>query len=116
MSSEDKVLAAISYLGPLSILSFFVGKTPFVKFHAKQGIVLFLVVVVIRIALSVLTMVFGWNYGYGYGMMGWGMMGGGFIGSALSVAIFIAVIAGIIKAMSGEQWHMPFIGDLAQKF
>ncbi len=111
-STEDKALAAIAYLGPLSILSFFVGKTAFVRFHAKQGLALFLTALVVSLALRILALLLWPGYHYGYGMM----MGGGFLGAIYRIALAVAMIAGVIKSIEGVEWRMPFISEIAKKF
>ena len=42
MDSNDKVFGILSYIGILWIVGLAAGKTPFAKFHANQGLVLFL--------------------------------------------------------------------------
>ncbi|MEK9177212.1 MAG: hypothetical protein AAB923_02855, partial [Patescibacteria group bacterium] len=45
--NQNTAMAVIAYLGPLVIVSYLIGKDDaFVKFHVKQGLVLFVVEVV----------------------------------------------------------------------
>jgi uncharacterized membrane protein len=93
-SSDSNLMAALSYVWVLSVVMLVIKKDDeFVKFHAKQGTVLFLVSVVAWLLSMVLF----------------------FLGPLLSVAIAIVCIIGFIKALSGERYKLPVIGDLAEK-
>ena len=57
MDSNDKVFGILSYIGILWIVGLAAGKTPFAKFHANQGLVLFLAEIVIGIAGGILSFI-----------------------------------------------------------
>jgi hypothetical protein len=43
-SQDNKLMGILAYIGPLIIVSYLVAKDdPFVKFHIKQGLVLFVI-------------------------------------------------------------------------
>ena len=66
-----------------------------VKFHVKQGLVLFI----------------GW-------IIVWGLMmipGIYFIGSLLNVFLFVLMIVGILNALGDKQVPLPLIGKFADK-
>ncbi len=86
--SEEKIWAAVSYLWILSLVAR--KNNPFVRFHASQGALLF--------ALSIIFM----------------LIPG--IGWLLNILIGIAAIIGIIKALQGEKWEIPVVGQFAIKF
>lgn len=95
---ENKVLAAIGYISILCILPLVLKpKSAFCKFHGKQGLVL-LIAAVITGALNVIPIL------------------GQILFVIGSVAITILSILGILKALSGEYWEMPYIGEYAKKF
>lgn len=86
---ENKIWAAISYIGILSIVVLLVKKdSAFAKFHAKQGAVLF-----VAGFLSAIPVV-GW---------------------AVGIVVLILAVMGIINAASGKMWKLPVLGDLAAK-
>lgn len=87
-SQEEKLWAALSYLGVLSIVVLLVKKEKFVHNHAKQGFLVF--VGECFMFIPVINFLFGWAIGL--------------------VAIILAIV-GIIKAVSGEAWKVPFIGE-----
>lgn len=73
----------------------------FVRFHAMQSTVLFLLMLV---ASAVITWLFGWIF-----------LIGGLIDLLLS-SIFIGVWLFLMyKAYTGEEYKMPIIGDVAWK-
>lgn len=87
---ENKVLAAISYLWIISLVILLIKKeSPFAKFHAKQGLILWIASVVCWIIPVV-----GW---------------------ILNLVIFIFIVIGFIQAMSGKWWKVPGVGQLAEK-
>ena len=61
----------------------------FVRFHAKQGTVIFAVSIIL----------------WFIPIIGW----------LLQIAVLIAVVIGFLKAYSGERFKMPVVGDLADK-
>ena|SRR3989344_1126058 len=94
---DDKTLMGIfSYLGPLVIVSYLVAKeNPFVKFHIKQGAVLF----VIEIALWILGTILPplWM-----------------IIKLLNIATLIYAILGIVNVTRGLEKKLPLIGDYSR--
>jgi uncharacterized membrane protein len=70
---------------------------PFVKYHVKQGLVLFIGWIVTAIV------------GY-IPVIGW------ILAPLMSLALLILLIIGIMNAAKGEQKELPFIGQYAEKF
>ena len=85
-------LAALSYVWILCLIPLLGSKDEFVKFHAKQGFVLFLIELVLALV--------GW-----IPLVGW---------LASLIVVLVAVI-GIIKALNGERWEIPYIYNLSKK-
>ena len=71
---------------------------PFVKYHVKQGLVLFIASVIVSIIIRVLPVI-GW-----------------IIAPFLDLAILIFVIIGIMNAVNGVQKPLPLIGQYADNF
>lgn len=91
VSQDEKLFGALSYLWIVSIIVLIMKKdSEFVKFHARQGLVIFLV-----------SIVLGW-----IPIIGWPI---------LDVILIIVVVVGLMKAMGGEKWEIPVIGALAKK-
>ena len=69
---------------------------PFVKFHVKQGLVLFITSIIVNIAGSFLRFYF--------------------IGSILGLGVFVLFIVGIMNAINGKEEPLPVIGGFAKSF
>ncbi len=90
---ENKVVAALSYIGPLFFIPLFLKReSPFCQFHAKQGLAFFVV----------------W-------MIGWIVFWFPILGQLLALVVFVVDVYALIKALQGEKWEVPVIGDLAKK-
>ena len=88
---ENKLWGALSYISIISIIVLLTKKdSEFAKFHAKQGVVLFIASILV-----------GW-----LPFIGW------FI---ISPIVLLLSLAGIIMAAQGKMWKMPLIGDIAAK-
>ena len=94
---DNKVLAAISYLGALCLIPLFLKKTsPYVQFHAKQGLVLFIAEIIVSFVNIVPFL----------GQLVWLVVA--------FVFLWLSVV-GIIKAWNGVCWEIPFLADYAKK-
>ena len=86
---DNKTVAALSYIWILFLLPLLLKRnSKFCQFHAKQGLVLFI--------FSFVT----W-----FPIIGW----------LLGLAIIVASVMGIVKALSGESWKIPFVYGLSEK-
>ncbi len=95
---QDKIHLVLSYLGILSLIPLLTVKdSAYVQYHAKQGLVLNLVVGVGLVVLGLIPIV-------------------GLLGCLLGPALLVVDIIGIMKALKGERWQIPVITDLAAKF
>jgi uncharacterized membrane protein len=87
---SNKVLAALGYVGIICFVPLFLKKnSPFAQFHAKQGLILFIIEIV------------GWIIP----VIGWILM---------VVAIVYAVL-GILAALNGRYWKMPILSKFVGK-
>lgn len=92
------MIAALSYIWVLCLIPLLTRRNDeYCQFHAKQGLVLFIV----SFAVMVLGMVpiLGWLIIL---PLGW-------------LVIIIFSIFGIINALQGKKWIMPYIGKHAEK-
>ncbi|MEQ1849082.1 MAG: hypothetical protein ABL890_00645 [Candidatus Peribacteraceae bacterium] len=86
---KNKDMAAVSYVWILSIAVFFgVPDSPFARFHARQGIILFLMTIIAAL-LPV-------------------------IGTVLLLLLFGAMIYGFSNAARGQAVLVPIVGELAE--
>lgn len=91
--NDNKLIAALSYVWVLFLIPLLAKRdSKFCQFHAKQGLLLFLVEVV-----------------------GWLVFWIPIIGWLLFLAVVVVAIIGILKALSGQYWELPVLGEYAKK-
>lgn len=94
----DRVEAALSWLWLLSVVFLVLGwHRPFVRFHARQGVVLF-----------VLSMA-AWVVAPLAPVGGWRLQG------LLQFVVFLTVVIGFLQALRGRWWELPFLARLASR-
>ena len=90
---DNSFLAAIGYIWILCFVPLFLKrKSKFAQFHAKQGLILFIIEII------------GWLV-FWIPLIGW----------VLFLAILVLAIMGIMNALQGVWWDMPYLGKYAQK-
>lgn len=90
---ENRFLAVLSYLGVLCLVPLFLKRdSNFAQFHAKQGLLLFVVELV------------GWII-FQIPVIGW----------ALGLFVFALVLMGVYNAWEGKYWEMPILGKYTEK-
>ncbi|MBI5139396.1 hypothetical protein HZA26_02185 [Candidatus Nomurabacteria bacterium] len=95
-AGHNTLMGVLCYLGPLVIVSYFMGKDePFVKFHVKQGLVLF----GIEILIGVVTPMFFWQMSS--------------LMKLLNLATTILSIIGIVNVVQKKEKMLPIIGGLS---
>ena len=99
---DNKGYAIISYIWFLPIVSYFVAKeSPFARFHAVQGINLFILEMVVGLGLRIVNWMFGWFSFFSHVM------------SALSgisgLCFLVLMIIGIVNAAGGEKKELPVV-------
>lgn len=90
--SSNKIVALLAYIGILFIVPLVAApNSPYAKFHANQGLLLFL----FNIAVGIVSII---------PVLGWIV---GVVGSVVSVIFFIL---GIVNAIKGQAKELPLIG------
>lgn len=86
-----------------------------VRFHAFQGIFLFVVYLIIDWFLGPVVRVSGLPYAAGAWRVGVPVFSAVAVVSLLKLAVFIAWIFMLAKTAKGEQYHLPILGELAER-
>ena len=95
----NKLMAAISYVWILFLVPLLAAKDDaFARYHANQGLVLFIVDTAVGIVGKILESILGSI--------------GGIIFGALGIVIFVLFIIGIVNALKGEMKPLPLIGGI----
>jgi len=102
-AERHKVMGILAYLGILCLVPILAAKdSPFARYHANQGLVLFLLEIVLLISTNVLAVVFS-------------MLSLGFINFFLGLVHLVPLvllILGIINAAAGKCVPLPVIGGI----
>ena len=93
---KNKAMAIIAYIVFFIPLLTDAKNDPFVKFHVKQGTVLFTAAVVAWLVVRVLPII-GW-----------------ILSPIFNIAVLVFAILGIINAANGEEKPLPLIGQLSE--
>lgn len=95
-TKKNTGMAVIAYLIFFIPLLTDAKNDPFVKFHVKQGLVLFLGYVIEMVLVR-------------FPVIGW-------FAPLLGLGLFVLLIIGIVNAVNGEEKPLPLIGELAKNF
>jgi uncharacterized membrane protein len=102
-AEKNKVLGIIAYLGPLCLVPMLAAKdSPFAKYHANQGLTLFLLEIIISIGLYVIDLII-FSVVPAIGMLT-------SILSIVHLVPLILLVLGIINAAQGKCVPLPVIG------
>jgi uncharacterized membrane protein len=101
-AENNKILGIVAYLNILWLVALLTGKdSPFAKYHANQGLVLFIVEIALIVVLQIIDRILE--------MLGLSLVS--FLFSSISVLVVIGlVILGIINAAAGKCVPLPVIG------
>ncbi len=93
----QKLLAVISYIGVLSLLSMIlVRENEYVRSHVRQGVALFVAEIICTLILVIPFI--GWIIGF----IGW-------------ILCILFSVLGLIKVIKDRKWQIPVLGKLAMK-
>lgn len=103
--SNDKVYGILSYIGILVLVPLLAGKTQFARFHANQGLVLFIADIIFAVIINISVFALSLIPFVGAAI-------GGIISGVFGLGIFILMIMGIVNAVNGEMKPLPIIGGI----
>lgn len=107
LSVEDRVLLVFGYLGPLALVSLVASRREFVKWHAKQGLVLTATLLVLYPILRFVHFVLNRYM--------WAVFGELFWAAAWLVVLglLLVTLVCVVRGLEGERFKIPMLGDLA---
>jgi|SRR5574343_30274 uncharacterized membrane protein len=106
-SADNKIIMAV-----IAYVLFFVPlltddkKDPFVKYHVRQGLVLFILAVIVWIFNGMIYSLFPFSMWGFASMISW----------ILNLAVFVLFILGVKNALTHKEEPLPIIGKFAEKF
>ena len=108
-SERSRWIAAMSYLAFLCFFSLWRSKDdPFIRYHARQGFLLLLGECVVLVATLILEVTIGKLRLVGMLVIVLFRLAAGLGALTLSVV-------GFVKALFGEYWHLPLLGDYRER-
>lgn len=109
LGDQDRLLLVFGYLGPLALVALTATRREFVKWHAKQGIVLWAALGVVYLALRFVYFLINWLRFTALAEMFrfavWLVVAG----------VVVAAVFCVIRALEGERFKLPLLGDLADR-
>ncbi len=91
-AKTHRTTAALSYVLLLFIVPMAKKNSAFCQFHAKQGIVLFVVWVIVSFCAWI-----------------------PFVGWAAWLSLLIVNVMALVKTLNGEMWELPILGKYAKE-
>lgn len=105
--NQNKVYGILAYIGFLFIVPLLAAKeSPYAKFHANQGLVLFLAEFILGVVVGVINVILT------IATLGVLTPLCTLLSSAVTVFGFVLMVMGIINANSGEAKKLPLIGNI----
>ncbi len=108
------VAGALSYVLGLvtGVVFLLIEKDKFVRFHAYQSIFLSVAWIAFWVVFNILETIF-WQISFlGFIAAIIGIL----LSLVLGLGMLVLVIVLIIKAYQGEQWKVPYIGNMAERY
>ena len=96
---QNTAMAVVAYILFFVPLLTDAKNDPFVKFHVKQGLILFILSVLVYVIGMVLPWYMWWR-----------------ISSLLNLGFLILFILGIMNVVNGKMEKLPLVGQFADKF
>lgn len=108
MLDEERLLIIFAYMGPLAFVSLAAARSSFVRWHARQGLllaVLTLVTFVVLRPLHTLTYII------------WPFLGEVFLTMEILVGFgfFLLAVLCLVRGLERTRFRIPFLADLADR-
>ena len=102
---QDKIMLVLAYVGILALFPLLTVKdSPYVTWHAKQGLALLAAGVIGYIGIGIVTAL---PFLHCVGVLAW---------LAFSIALLVVDVVAMAKALNGERWRVPVVANIADKF
>lgn len=110
LNDQDRLLLVFAYLGPLALFALVAARKEFVKWHAKQGMVLSATAFLLWIPLRGFYLVLK--------RLAWPLIGDLFWLGVVLVGIggLLTLFLCAVRALEGERFRVPVLADLADRF
>ena len=103
---QNKVLAVLAYFWILFLVPLLAApNSQFARFHANQGLVLFLADIASGVVIGILSAILIWIPIAGVILIG-------LISAAIGICLFVFMIMGIVYAATGKAKEVPLLGKI----
>ncbi len=109
LRDEDRLLVIFAYLGPLAIVSLAAARNDFVRWHARQGLLLgstaLVTFVILRLPHALLYKI-------------WPFLGEIFqtFEILIGFGFFLAAMLCLVRGLEGNRFKIPFLADIVERF
>ena len=103
--STEKAYGVLSYIGILVLIPLIAGKSPFARYHANQGLVLFIAEIILGVVDGILFAILGLIPFVGLLIVS-------ILSGVVGLVSLIFMIIGIVHAANGEMKELPIIGGI----
>ncbi len=110
LTDQDRLLLVFDYLGPLALFSLLASRRELVKWHAKQGLILTATVLAIY---ALVRPVYLLLKRYAWGFFGDIFWAGVWL---VGLGVLLLILMCVVRALEGERFRIPVLGDLADRF
>lgn len=108
-SDRSRWIAAVGYVAFVCFFSLWhARKDPFIRAHASQAVLLFIA----ECAAIAVAVILGSTIGR---IKIAGLIAVGLFGLVTGLAALILTLAGFVKALFGDDWKMPFLGEYRER-
>ena len=109
MRDEDRLLILFSYMGPLALVSMAAARNDFVRWHARQGLLLSVAALLTFVILRPFHTLF---------YLIWPFLGQIFVTIEIivGVGIFLVAVFCLVRGMEGSRFRIPFLAELVDRF
>jgi uncharacterized membrane protein len=109
LNDEDRVLLVFAYLGPLAIVTLVASRKEFVKWHAKQGLLLAFAAAAGYVVLKPIHLLLQGPYLHWLGELFWTLV------ALTGLGVGVLVLLCVVRALEGERFKVPLLGELADR-
>ena len=111
LTDEDRILLLFAYLGPLAVVSLVASRKEFVKWHAKQGLLLAFAAGALYVVLKGIHLLMhqGPLVVRILGELFWTLV------ALTSLGLGVLALLCVVRALEGERFKVPLLGDLTDR-
>jgi uncharacterized membrane protein len=109
LHDEERLLVIFAYMGPLAIVSLAAARSDFVRWHARQGLLLGVVTLVTFVVLRPLHSLM---------YIIWPFLGEIFLTMEILIGFgfFLVAVLCLVRGIERTRFRIPFLADLADRF